>query len=112
LRFFARRNLIEMCPKSGKARLGEIVSFEVISCQLLHFGPHAAIEGRVTGAVRVRIRETMFGNATVYPLDLKVKADCGRVPHEQVRTALLSHAAHQLNKLKARHTEKLPVAAE
>ena len=29
-----------------------------------------------------------------------------------VRTALLAHAAHQLNKLKSRHVDKLPVAAE
>lgn len=88
------------------------MSFEVIGCQLLHFGPHPTIPGRITGAVRVRIRERLMGNVTEYPLDLKVKADCGKVPHEQVRTALLAHAAHQLNKLKARHTEKVPVAAE
>ena len=30
----------------------------------------------------------------------------------EVRTALLAHAAHQLNRLKARHSDKLPVAAE
>jgi hypothetical protein len=88
------------------------MSFEVIGCQLLHFGPHKAIPDRITGAVRVRIRERLMGNVTEYSLDLKVKADCGRVPHEQVRTALLSHAAHQLNKLKSRHIDKLPVAAE
>lgn len=88
------------------------MSFEVVSCRLLHFGPHATIVNRVTGAVRVRIRETFMGNRTEYGLDLPVKADCGRVPHEQVRTALLSHAAHQLNRLKARHTEKYPAAAE
>lgn len=88
------------------------MSFEVIGCQLLHFGPHTAIPNRITGAVRVRIRESLLGNVTQYSLDLKVKADCGHVPHEQVRTALLSHAAHQLNKLKYRHTEKVPVAAE
>lgn len=88
------------------------MSFEVTGCQLLHFGPHAAIPNRITGAVRVRIREVLMGNVTEYSLDLRVKADCGRVPHEQVRTALLSHAAHQLNKLKSRHIEKLPVAAE
>ena len=88
------------------------MSFEVIGCQLLHFGPHKAIPNRITGAVRVRIREHFLGNITQYSLDLKVKADCGRVPHEQVRTALLTHAAHQLNKLKARHSDKLPAAAE
>lgn len=88
------------------------MSFEVIGCQLLHYGPHATIAHRVTGAVRVKIRECFMGNVTDYSLDLKVKADCGTVPHEQVRTALLSHAAHQLNKLKARHTERMPVAAE
>ncbi|NGP17794.1 hypothetical protein [Devosia aurantiaca] len=88
------------------------MSFEVIGCQLLHFGPHQAIANRITGAVRVRIREYLLGNVTEYSLDLKVKADCGQVPHEQVRTALLSHAAHQLNKLKSRHIDKLPVAAE
>ena len=88
------------------------MSFEVIGCQLLHYGPHKAIANRMTGAVRVRIREVMLGNVTEYSLDLPVKADCGQVPHEQVRTALLSHAAHQLNKLKSRHGGKLPVAAE
>lgn len=92
------------------------MSFEVIGCQLLHFGPHRTIPNRITGAVRVRIREALMGNITQYSLDLPVKADCGRVPHDQVRTALLTHAAHQLNKLKARHAEKLqpalPVAAE
>ncbi|WIY51528.1 hypothetical protein O9Z70_08465 [Devosia sp. YIM 151766] len=88
------------------------MSFEVVGCQLLHFGPHRALPNRITGAVRVRIREHLMGNTTQYSLDLKVKADCGRVPHDQVRTALLSHAAHQLNRLKARHIGKLPAAAE
>lgn len=88
------------------------MSFEVIGCQLLHFGPHRTIPHRITGAVRVRIRETFLSNKTEYALDLPVKADCGHVPHEKVRTALLSHAAHQLNKLKARHSDKLPAAAE
>lgn len=88
------------------------MSFEVIACQLLHFGPHATIAGRLTGAVRVRIRERFMGNTTEYALDLPVKADCGTVPHEQARTALLSHAAHQLNRLKARHSDKIAVAAE
>ena len=88
------------------------MSFEVVGCQLLHYGPHRALANRVTGAVRVRIRERLLGNTTEYSLDLKVKADCGQVPHEQVRTALLSHAAHQLNKLKNRRSDKLPAAAE
>ncbi|ODT67120.1 MAG: hypothetical protein ABS75_24345 [Pelagibacterium sp. SCN 63-23] len=92
------------------------MSFEVIGCQLLHFGPHRTIPNRITGAVRVRIREDLLGNTTQYTLDLPVKSDCGKVPHEQVRTALLTHAAHQLNKLKARHAERLaparPIAAE
>ncbi|SMQ65699.1 hypothetical protein SAMN06295905_1291 [Devosia lucknowensis] len=88
------------------------MSFEVVRCQLLHFGPHRTIKGRLTGAVRVRIRESLMGNLTEYDLDLPVKSDCGIVPHEQARTALLTHAAHQLNKLKARHTSHLPVAAE
>jgi hypothetical protein len=88
------------------------MSFEVIGCQLLHFGPHRTMRERITGAVRVRIRESFMGNATEYSLDLPVKADCGYAPSEQVRTALLSHAAHQLNRLKARHLDKLPAAAE
>ena len=88
------------------------MSFEVVGCQLLHFGPHKTIPKRITGAVRVRIRESLMGNVTQYSLDLPVKADCGAVTHEQVRTALLTHAAHQLNKLKARHGERLSVAAE
>ncbi|GAB5429482.1 MAG: hypothetical protein Devi2KO_29410 [Devosia indica] len=88
------------------------MSFEVLACQLMHFGPHPTISGRITGVVRVRIREQFQGNVTEYSLDLPVRADCGKVPHEQVRTALLSHAAHQLNKLKARHSDPLPAAAE
>jgi hypothetical protein len=88
------------------------MSFEVVGCQVLHYGPHRAIPNRITGAVRVRIREALMGNVTEYSLDLKVKADCGAVPHEQVRTALLAHAAHQLNKLKSRHGSKVPAAAE
>jgi hypothetical protein len=88
------------------------MSFEVIGCQLLHFGPHKTIENRITGAVRVRISENLLGNITQYSLDLPVKADCGHVPHDQVRTALLTHAAHQLNKLKARHADRGQIAAE
>ncbi|MBJ3784103.1 hypothetical protein [Devosia sediminis] len=89
------------------------MSFEIIGCQLLHFGPHRTIKGRLTGTVRVRIREAFMGNVTEYGLNLPVKSDCGLVPHEQARTALLAHAAHQLNKLKARHlASALPAAAE
>ncbi len=44
--------------------------------------------------------------------DLKVKADVGSVSGSEVRTALLTHAAHQLNRLKSRHTDRLPMAAE
>lgn len=87
-------------------------SFEVKACEVRYYGPHATIDGRVTGVVRVRIEECLMGNVTAYNLDLKVKADVGHVSSAEVRTALLAHAAHQLNRLKARHTEKLPVAAE
>ena len=68
--------------------------------------------GRVTGVVRVMIEEHFMGNTARYHLDLKVKADVGSVSAGEVRTALLAHAAHQLNRLKARHTDKLPMAAE
>ena len=87
-------------------------SFDVTACELRYFGPHPTIVGRVTGVVRVRIEEHFMGNVTIYPLDLKVKADVGHVDAPQVRTALLAHAAHQLNRLKARHADKLPSAAE
>lgn len=88
------------------------MSFEVIGCQIMHFGPHRAIPGRVTGVVRVRIREGFMGTTTEYSLDLKVKADCNYATSDKVRQSLLAHAAHQLNKLKTRHSEKLPAAAE
>lgn len=87
-------------------------SFEVKACEVRYYGPHATIEGRITGVVRVHIEEHFMGNVSKYHLDLKVKADIGHVASAEVRTALLSHAAHQLNRLKARHTDKLPVAAE
>lgn len=87
-------------------------SFEVKACEVRYYGPHATIAGRVTGVVRVRIEERFMGNVSDYHLDLKVKADVGSVSSAEVRTALLAHAAHQLNRLKARHSEKLPVAAE
>lgn len=87
-------------------------SFDVKACQVRYYGPHRTIPGRVTGVVRVAIEEHFMGNMSTYNLDLKVKADIGAVPAAEVRSALLAHAAHQLNRLKSRHTEKLPVAAE
>ena len=87
-------------------------SFEVKACEVRYYGPHKAIAGRVTGVVRVVIEECFMGNASRYHLDLKVKADVGSVSAADVRTALLAHAAHQLNRLKARHTDALPMAAE
>lgn len=87
-------------------------SFDVKACELRYYGPHRLIPGRVTGVVRVIVEESFMGNMSRYHLDLKVKADVGSVPAAQVRTALLGHAAHQLNRLKARHTDRLPVAAE
>lgn len=87
-------------------------SFEVKGCEIRYFGPHRTISGRVTGVVRVTLEERFMGNVARYPLDLKVRADVGTVSTAEVRTALLAHAAHQLNRLKARHTERLPAAAE
>lgn len=86
------------------------MSFTIKSCQLLHFGPHPTLPGRIVGAVRVRISETFMGNSTTYGLDLKVKADVGSVSSDAVRQALLAHAARQLNKLKARHQPQLTAA--
>jgi len=100
-----------MRPKGGI--VGDaVMSFDIKSCQLLHFGPHSAIPGRVTGVVRVRISEEFLGTHTDYTLDLKVKADIGAASSEAVRHALISHAARQLNKLKLRHQQRLAVAAE
>jgi hypothetical protein len=87
-------------------------SFDVKGCEVRYYGPHQAIAGRVTGVVRVIIEERFMGNLSRYHLDLKVKADVGSVSAGEVRTALLAHAAHQLNRLKSRHTDKLPLAAE
>lgn len=87
-------------------------NFEVKGCEVRYYGPHRAISGRVTGVVRVRIEERFMGNVSRYHLDLKVKADVGAVSTSEVRTALLTHAAHQLNRLKSRHSDGLPVAAE
>ena len=90
----------------------EGASFEVKGCEVRYYGPHKTISGRVTGVVRVLVEERFMGNAARYNLDLKVKADVGSVPTAQVRTALLTHAAHQLNRLKSRHTDRMPAAAE
>ena len=87
-------------------------SFDVKGCEIRYYGPHSSIAGRVTGVVRVTIEERFMGNLSRYHLDLKVKADVGSVSAGEVRTALLAHAAHQLNRLKSRHTDKLPLAAE
>ncbi|MDB5473299.1 MAG: hypothetical protein JWP99_602 [Devosia sp.] len=87
-------------------------SFQVKSCEVRYYGPHRTINGRITGVVRVRIEERFMGNLTNYKLDLKVKADVGHVASTQVRTALLTHAAHQLNRLKSRHADRRAVAAE
>ena len=87
-------------------------SFDVKGCEVRYYGPHKLIAGRITGVVRVHIEERFMGNASRYHLDLKVKADVGAVSAAEVRTALLAHAAHQLNRLKARHTDALPMAAE
>lgn len=91
---------------------GGSASFEVKGCEVRYYGPHPTIAGRVTGVVRVKIQERFMGNESRYHLDLKVKADVGTVSTPEVRTALLAHAAHQLNRLKSRHSDKLPVAAE
>ena len=87
-------------------------SFEIKGCEVRYYGPHKTIRGRVTGVVRVLIEERFMGNVSRYPLDLKVKADVGSAYASEVRTALLVHAAHQLNRLKARHTAKHSIAAE
>ena len=87
-------------------------SFEVKGCEVRYYGPHQTIAGRITGVVRVRIEEHFMGNTASYNLDLKVKADIGTASAIDVRTALLAHAAHQLSRLKARHTDKMRVAAE
>jgi hypothetical protein len=92
-------------------RFGD-TSFDVKGCEVRYYGPHKLITGRITGVVRVHIEERFMGTLTNYKLDLKVKADVGHVASNEVRTALLAHAAHQLNKLKARHTYKVPIAAE
>jgi len=79
------------------------MSFEVKSCEVLYYGPHRAIAGRMTGVVRVKIHEQFMGTVTDYSLDLKVRAETGFLPSAQVKSALLAHAARQLNKIKVRH---------
>ena len=80
------------------------MSFEVKSCEVLYYGPHRAIAGRMTGVVRVKIHEKFMGTETDYSLDLKVRAETGFKPSSEVKSALLAHAARQLNKLKERHS--------
>ena len=87
-------------------------SFDIVGCEVRYYGPHKHIAGRITGVVRVRIQERFMGNLSAYHLDLKVKADVGHVASSEVRTALLGHAAHQLNRLKSRHSYRHAVAAE
>jgi hypothetical protein len=79
-------------------------NFSVQSCELRYFGPHVGMPGRITGVVRVGIEERFMGTFSRYNLDLKVKADVGTKPFNEVRTALLAHAARQLNRLKERHS--------
>ena len=88
------------------------MSFEITACQLAHFGDDKVIAGRVRGVVRVGIRETFMGNTSDYTLDLKVRAECEGFSTDAIRTALLAHAAHQLNRLKIRHDARTPKAAE
>lgn len=87
-------------------------SFEVKKCEVRYYGPHRTMPQRMTGVVHVEIEECLFGNVTRYKLDLKVKTDIGHATAAEVRAALLAHAARQLNKLKARHMQSLPIAAE
>jgi hypothetical protein len=79
------------------------MTFEVKSCEVLYYGPHHAISGRMTGVVRVKIRELFMGTLTDYSLDLKVRAETGFRPSDEIKSALLAHAARQLNKIKERH---------
>jgi hypothetical protein len=97
-------HLIQLRPVCG-SREASPMSFEVKSCEVLYYGPHRAIPGRVTGVIRVKIHERFMGTETDYALDLKVRAQTGFRPSGEVRTALLAHAAHQLNKLKSRHDQ-------
>src|SRR5215217_7739929 len=106
-----------MRQNSGSGELGMSLgatSFEVKACEVRYYGPHRSLPNRMTGVVRVEIEECLLGNITRYKLDLKVKTDIGHATAAEVRTALLAHAAHQLNKLKNRHLQSapLPMAAE
>ncbi|MDB5623018.1 MAG: hypothetical protein JWR39_1581, partial [Devosia sp.] len=50
-----------------------------------------------------------------FTLDLKCRAEIGMAPSAEIRTALLSHAAHQLNRIKERHARAaapMAIAAE
>lgn len=87
-------------------------AFEVKTYEVRYFGPHKTIAGRVTGVVRARISEHFMGNVTDYNLDLKVRVDIGTVPTEQLRSALLAHAAHQIDRLRLRHSDTPAIAAE
>jgi len=86
------------------------MSFEIKSCAVLYYGPHRAIRGRTTGVVRVRIHEGFMGTETDYTLDLKVRTDIGQTVSSEIKSALLAHAAKQLNRIKARH-EAMPAPA-
>lgn len=79
------------------------MSFEIKACQVLHFGPHRVIAGRITGMVRVRIHEQFMGTDTDYSLDLKVRAETSATSPAEVKNALLAHAARQLSKIRDRH---------
>lgn len=102
-------HLIEMrliCGGKGASKM----SFEVKSCEVLYYGPHSVIVGRMTGVVRVKIREEFMGTITNYSLNLKVRAETGYLPPAEIKSALLAHAARQLNKIKDRHARP-PLAA-
>jgi hypothetical protein len=92
------------------------MSFEIKACQVLYYAPHRAIKGRMTGVVRVRVCETFMGVASEFTLDLKCRAEIEAASSGEIRTALLRHAAHQLNRIKDRHAQVEPhpmaVAAE
>ncbi|WP_172123148.1 MULTISPECIES: hypothetical protein [unclassified Devosia] len=81
------------------------MSFEIKACDILYFEPHRIIKGRTVGVIRVKVRETFMGAVSEFSLDLKCRADIGRAQAAEIRTALLAHAAHQLNRIKARHEQ-------
>ena len=88
------------------------MAFEIKSCQVLYFGPHPVLAGRTTGVVRVAIHEDFMGTQTDYSLDLKVRAETGSKSTPELTSALLAHAASQLNKIKARHARPAAEPAE